>query len=186
MQGTVDGRINGIDAEGLRAAAAEIAADPAKGAVDFRVRTEWRGGTRTETVVDGCAIGGAQVARSFRFASDEPAELFGTNGAPNPQELLMGALNACMTVGWAAVAALRGIRIHELSIETEGSLDLRGFLGIDPQVAPGYESIRYRVRVRGDAPQSVFEEIHEVVKRTSPNYFNLSRPILLEGALVVV
>jgi multidrug efflux pump len=44
------------------------------------------------------------------------------------------------------------------ALETEGRLDLRGFLGIDPSVPAGYETIRYRVRVRGDATRAQFEE----------------------------
>lgn len=185
MQSETIELMNGIDAEGLRGAIEAIAADPVKGAAEFRVRTDWRGGTRSETNVEGFSLGGARVKRAFRFGSDEPLELFGTNLAPNPQEMLMGALNACMMVGWVAGATLRGIRIQELAIETEGRLDLRGFLGLDASVAPGYESIRYRVTVRGDASAEVFAEIHEMVRRTSPNYFNLSRPIVLEGELVV-
>jgi uncharacterized OsmC-like protein len=185
MQTTSIGTMNGLDADGLRGAISAIGADPSKGAADFRVRTEWRGGTRSETSVEGFALGGVRVARAFRFTADEPLELFGTNLAPNPQEMLMGALNACMMVGWVAGATLRGIRLDELAIETEGRLDLRGFLGLDASVAPGYESIRYRVTVQGDAPPEVFAAIHETVRRTSPNYFNLSRPILLEGELVV-
>jgi uncharacterized OsmC-like protein len=177
-------QVNGIDTEGLRAAIGAIAADPAKGAVRFRVVTAWKGGTRSETRVDGYEIGGAAVARSFRFLADEPLELFGTNVAPNPQEYLMGALGACMTVGWVAGASLRGIRLESLEIEIDGALDLRGFLGIDASVAPGYETVRYRVSVRGDAPASVLAEIDAAVRRTSPNYFNLSRPIVLEGELV--
>lgn len=177
--------VNGIDTEGLRGAIAAIAADPKKGAAQFRVRTAWRGGTRSETTVTGFSLGGETVARSFRFGSDEPHELFGSNGAPNPQEYLMGALAACMTVGWVAGASLRGIRLQSLEIETEGQLDLRGFLGIDASVAPGYETLRYRVHVRGDGTPAQFAEIHETVRRTSPNYFNLSRPIVLEGDLVV-
>jgi uncharacterized OsmC-like protein len=185
MQKTKTPLVNGIDTDGLRGAIADITASPAKGAAEFRVTTGWKGGTKSETTVTGYSLGGERIARSFRFASDEPTELFGTNGAPNPQELLMGALNACMLVGWVAGAAMHGIRLDSLEIETEGRLDLRGFLGIDPSVPAGYETIRYRVRVRGDATRAQFEEIHAAVRATSPNYFNLSRPIVLEGEVIV-
>lgn len=185
MQTTKTEKVNGIDVTGLRGAIAAIAADPAKGSAAFSVRTGWKGGTKSETTVEAYSLGGERIARSFRFASDEPNELFGTNSAPNPQELLMGALNACMLVGWVAAAAMRGIRIDSIEIETEGRLDLRGFLGIDPAVPAGYETIRYRVRVRGDATREQFAEIHSAVRATSPNYFNLSRPIVLEGEVVV-
>jgi uncharacterized OsmC-like protein len=185
MQTVKTEMVNGIDVTGLRGAIAAITSDPAKGAAAFSVRTGWKGGTKSETTVEAYSLGGQRIARNFRFAADEPHELFGADSAANPQELLMGALNACMLVGWVANAALRGIRLESLEIETEGRLDLRGFLGIDPAVPAGYETIRYRVRVRGNATHAQFAEIHAAVRATSPNYFNLSRPIVLEGELVV-
>ena len=51
----------------------------------------------------------------------------------------MAALNACLSVGYAASAAAMGIQLEKLEIETEGQLDLRGFLGLDSTVKPGYE-----------------------------------------------
>lgn len=185
METTTKDLVNGIDTDGLREAIAGIAAEPKKGECEFRVRTTWKGGTRSETSAEKIVLGGETLPRSFRFAADEPLQLFGTDTAANPQEYLMGALASCMTVGFVANAALRGIRLQSLEIETEGKLDLRGFLGIDPAVAPGYETIRYRVRVRGDATRQQFAEIHDAVRATSPNYFNLSRPIVLEGELIV-
>ena len=68
------------------------------------------------------------------MAVDEPFELLGENTAPNPQEYLMTALNTCVTVGYVAGAAVRGIMLETLEIKTKGELDLRGFLGIDDTV----------------------------------------------------
>jgi len=116
---------------------------------------------------------------------DEPHELFGQNTAPNPQEMLMTALNACIMVGYVAEAAVKGIALEKVEVETAGELDLRGFLGIDPGVRPGYESLRYTVRLKGDGTHEQFREIHENVIRTSPNYFNVSRPIRIDAKLEV-
>ena len=77
---------------------------------------------------------GANINR-FAFDIDEPEELGGGNAFANPQEHLLAALNACMTVGYVAQCSVRGIKLESLSIETEGDIDLRGFLGIDPAVA---------------------------------------------------
>ncbi len=135
--------------------------------------------------MDSYTIGGQEVKRRFRVDVDEPVELLGTNTAPNPQEMLMTALNACIMVGYVAGAAVRGIRLERVEIETSGELDLRGFLGIDAEVRPGYESIQYMVRMKGDGTREQFEDIHETVMRTSPNYFNVSRPIRIDSELVV-
>ena len=97
----------------------------------------------------------------------------------------MAAVNACMTVGYVAGAAVHGITLEGLEIKTRGKLDLRGFLGLDDQVPPGYEEIEYDVRIKGDGTPEQFEEIHQNVMRTSPNYFNISRPIRMKGSLKV-
>ena len=36
--------------------------------------------------------------------------------------------------------SLGGITLESLEIQTDGDIDLRGFLGIDPAVPPGYET----------------------------------------------
>lgn len=185
--GTVEAgrQVNGLDVEALADVMREIERDPAKGQVEFRVRTEWKGQTRSRTAVESYTLGGQEVHRAFTIDADEPFELLGGNTAPNPQELLMSALNACITVGYVAGAAVRGIALEKVEVETSGSLDLRGFLGIDPAVKPGYDSIHYVVRIRGAGTPVQFQEIHETVAKTSPNYFNISRPVAIDARLVV-
>ena len=178
-------RVNGLDMDALAEVMREIAADPAKGRVEFRVRSEWKGQTRSRSSVTSYTIGGQEVHRSFTIDADEPFELLGRNTAPNPQELLMSALNACITVGYVAGAAARGITLEKLEIETSGALDLRGFLGLDASVPPGYEAITYVVRIKGNGSPDQFQEIHDTVMKTSPNYFNISRPIRIDAELVV-
>ena len=84
-------------------------------------------------------------------------------------------------VGYVAGAALQGITLERLEVETSGSLDLRGFLGIDPAVLPGYHTIRYTVRLKGDGTPAQFEAIHETgdvraVHQQTPAKFDLRQP----------
>lgn len=90
-----------------------------------------------------------------------------------------------LTVGYVAGAAVKGIELDSLEIETRGELDLRGFLSLSDAVMPGYETIDYQVRITGDGSAGDFEEIHQSVIKASPNYFNMSRPIQLNGVLMV-
>lgn len=177
--------VNGLDLEALAGVVREIEGDPAKAQVEFRVRTAWRGQTRSRTTVESYTIGGQEVHRAFTIDADEPLELLGRNTAPNPQELLMSALNACITVGYVAGAAVKGIALDKVEVETSGTLDLRGFLGIDPAVKPGYDTIRYVVRLKGAGTPAQFQEIHETVAKTSPNYFTISRPVAIDARLVI-
>ncbi|MCA9140497.1 MAG: OsmC family protein, partial [Planctomycetales bacterium] len=67
--------------------------------------------------------------------------------------------------------------LKKLEIETHGQLDLQGFPGISEEVAAGYESINYTITVEGDATTEELKALQEYVKRTSPNYFNMAKPV---------
>jgi uncharacterized OsmC-like protein len=175
--------VNGVDLDALGIIVGEVQKDASNAQVRFSVSTRWEGQTRSRTTVKGYEMGGERIQRDFQIAADEPEELLGTNTAPNPQELLMAAVNACMTVGYVAGASLQGITLGSLEIETTGQLDLRGFLGLDGSVLPGYECVDYTVRIAGNGTRQQFEEIHRTVMQTSPNYFNLARPVRMNGKL---
>ncbi len=178
-------KINGIDLERLGEIVEGIEKDTSEARLGFKVLTRWTGGTRCESSVDQLVFGNETFPRQHKIVADEPTELGGGDTAANPQELLMAAFNACITVGYVAGAAMKGITLDSLEIETQGELDLRGFFGMSDAVAPGYETISYEVRIKGDGTPEEFEEIHQAVMKTSPNYFNMSRPIKMDGTLSV-
>jgi uncharacterized OsmC-like protein len=178
-------QLNGVNVPIVKKLLADVQRDSARGATHWAVNTQWKGGTISETTVTGCGIGARHIARSFAFRSDEPLELGGENRFPNPQEYLLGALNACMTVGYVALSTLMGIELESLEIESEGDIDLRGFLGLDKTVKPGYDEIRYTVRIKGNGTPEQFQTIHETVMATSPNRFNIGQPVKLAAELVV-
>jgi uncharacterized OsmC-like protein len=177
--------VNGINVDDLFALIDGVRQDAAKGKTTCRVSTSWQGQTRSRSRVEGFGIGGQQVPRQFSIDIDEPCELGGSNQFANPQEHLLAALNACMMVGYVAQCAARGITLESLEIETDGEIDLRGFLGIDPAVRPGYETLSYVVRIKGSGSKEQFAEIHEAVMATSPNFYNVSQPVTLKPTLVV-
>ena len=180
---TTNPPLNGLDLGALDAFVEAIGEDAGRALAGFRVTTDWKGQTRSESTIDSYTLGGDVVPRSFTIVADEPHELLGTNVAPNPQELLMSAVNACMVVGYVAQATVRGIRIDSCRIETEGELDLRGFLSLDETIPPGYRRINYTVFLEGDGTRQQYEEIHQAVMATSPNYFNMAQPIQMCGRL---
>jgi len=177
--------VNGIDLEGLGQLVEQIKNDDSKGFVRFKVATNWKGQTRSEARVKSFVMDGVDVPRQFSIVADEPLQLLGQNTAPNPQELLMAAFNACIMVGYVETAAVMNVKLDNVEIETEGELNLRGFLGIDANVKPGYETIRCRVRLTGNGTSEQYQAIHENVLKTSPNYFNVTQPISVETTLVL-
>jgi len=177
--------VNGLNLDDLFALIESVKTDPANGKTHWRVATSWQGQARSRAEVESFRIAGKEVPRRFVLDIDEPCELGGSNRFANPQEYLIAALNACMTVGYVAQCAVRGITLESLAIETEGEIDLRGFLGLDPAVPPGYDNLRYTVRIKGNGTREQFAEIHQAVMATSPNFYNLSRPVTLNPTLVI-
>jgi uncharacterized OsmC-like protein len=174
-----------MDTEKLHEAIAAVSADSSKAKTHWQVATYWKGGTRSDTKVSTASVGGERLTRDFTIKVDEPQELLGTNQFANPQEHLLAALNACMMVGYTFACAHAGIELQELRIETEGEIDLRGFMGLDATVKPGYDQLRYTVYIKGNGSPEQFENIHRTVMKQSPNYFNLSQPVPLRSRLVL-
>lgn len=185
MATTLKEKLNGIDTEALKQVMSEVSKDPAKGKLKFHVSTLWKGVTRSETRVEAYELGGRTIKRKFAIMIDEPEELLGENTAANPQEVLMAAFNACVMNTYVIVASMKGIKLEKVEIETEGELDLRGFLGIDKTVKPGYDEILYKVRLKGNGTREQFEEIHKTVMATSPNYWTISHSVKVHADLIV-
>jgi len=182
---TKSDRINGVNVTTLHKLVESVKQNPANGLTRWGVTTRWAGGAVSETQVSSCQVAGRQIKKDFKIRIDEPLELAGTNTAPNPQEYLLAAFNACMMVGYVALSALHGIELESCQIESSGDIDLRGFLGLDPNVKPGYDQIHYTVRIKGSGTPEQFERIHKTVIATSPNRFNIANPIALTSELVV-
>ena len=74
--------------------------------------------------------------------------------------------------------------MEELRIETEGEIDLRGFLGLDPNVKPGYDKIKYTVHIKGDGTP---EQFQKSTKPCAPplNRYNIANAIKLDSKLIV-
>lgn len=185
MTTTSTSTINGIDVEALQGVVESVKADHTQGIAGFGVTTRWTGGTKTETDVREWSLGGQRLAKNFTIKIDEPPELLGENTAPNPQEFLFAAVNACMAATFVAACSVNGIELESFEIESSGELDLRGFLAIDARVPSGYERVRTIFRVKGNASEEQFEQILEHVRKTSPNFYNLAESIDVRASVEV-
>ena len=177
--------VNGIDTDAVHTLIESVEVNPPQGMTHWKVANTWQGGMHSRARVDSFAIGGNSVPRSFSIDIDEPLELGGGNAYANPQEYLLAGLNACMMVGYSALCALQGITLQKLEITTEGDIDLRGFFGLDPSIAPGYRELRTRVVIKGDGSEDQLRKIHELVLATSPNLYNVTRAVAVVPSLII-
>jgi uncharacterized OsmC-like protein len=113
----------------------------------------------------------------FELTADEPPLLLGEDRGPNPVEYALTALAACLTTSIVYHAAARGWVLQSVESELEGDIDLRGFLGMDPAVHRGYESVRVTFRIRGDVPPEELDALCQMGPRYSPVYDIFTRAI---------
>jgi uncharacterized OsmC-like protein len=149
--------------------------DPSKARFSFSTKTHWKGGAQTET-----------TARGRTIAADEPEAFGGQDSAADPVELLLAALASCVSIGLVTQAAKRGIDFEDFEIDVRGDMDLRGYLGLDESVRPGYDNITYTVRVKTDAPAEVIEEMMRISERTSPMFDNIRNGVGITSVVEVV
>ena len=103
--------------------------------------------------------------------------LLGDNEGANPVEFLLHALAGCVTTTFVLHATARGIKIESLSTELEGDLDVRGLLGLDEAVSPGYERIRIRMAVTADCSDEQLDELLAYTQQHSPVCNTVCRPV---------
>lgn len=170
--------INGLDTDELINVVNTVKQNWEVGKTAWKASTKWKGGFKVET-----------CSREFSLLADEPEMLCGTNTAANPVEMILQAYGACLTIGYAMNAAVRGIRLDDIRIELEGDIDLPGFLGLEPPESlhmdrlPGYKTIRATVHIKADADRETLQKLHEHVMSTSPVGVTLARPVKIEAHL---
>lgn len=170
--------INGLDTSQLMNVVTSVKQNWEMGKTCWKASTTWKGGFKVNT-----------CSREFTLLADEPEMLCGTNTAANPVEMILQAYGACLTIGYAMNAAVRGIRLEDIRIDLEGEIDLPGFLGLDPPESlhmdklPGYKTIRAQVHIKADADEEALQKLHEHVVSTSPVGITLARPVKIEAHL---
>lgn len=145
-------RVNGINLNVLNETVRAIQGDPELGKCHFRARNKWIDATHNCTTISGFYGAKQEMThkQDFELHADEPPILAGNDDGANPVEHLLSALASCVTTSMVAHAAVQGISIEELESELEGDIDLRGFLGLDPQVPKGYTNIRVMFKMKTD------------------------------------
>ena len=180
--------VNGVNVDNLFTTIDAVKSAPTIAKFKFRIQNRWEGGSQNRSTINEFHGVGQEHTRekSFVLHSDEPVILLGQDAAANPVEYLLHALAACVTTSMVYHAAARGIQIEAVESSFEGDIDLHGFLGLDPNVKPGYDSIACTVRLKGNGSAEQFQAIHDNVRKTSPNYFNISQPIAVNSKLIIV
>ena len=154
---------NGVDTPALFATIGAVKGQPELAKFQFRASSRWLAGTHSVSRVEAFSGAGGTHKHEidFQFHADHPKVLTGGGSGPTPVEFLLHGIAACLTAGIANVAAARGVTLSEVAATVEGDIDLRGILGLSKEVRNGYQGIRVRFQIKGDAPEAKLREIVE-------------------------
>lgn len=108
----------------------------------------------------------------------------GTGTDPNPGSYGRAALASCLTIGYAMWAARLGVPLDRLEVEVQADYDVRGELGVDQSVRPGYAGIRYRVTVESPAPEAEVLRLLDTGDRYSSWLDDLANPVPVSREVV--
>ncbi|MDO6728262.1 OsmC family protein [Cognatishimia sp. 1_MG-2023] len=174
---------NSIPTAALSEFVNEVSGNPEEGLMSYGIEIDWESGTRARTSTKPMLVGPHKVSRSFTWKADEPRQLMGNNHGPNPQELLLSGLGSCMMVAFVAGATTEGIQLESVKIDFDGTLDLRGFMGLGSNATVGFPEINYTIHAVGDGTPEQFEELHRKAIKHSPNAQTIVNPVTLTGEI---
>ncbi len=124
------------------------------------------------------------AVREHVVKSDYGEAAGGTNQAPNPIELLLSAVAACMEAAFYEFAVHEGFTVSSLSVEVEGTLDLRGLFMLD-DVPAGFRDVRYVFTIKTPDDEVRIKELAERVVAHCPVVDSLVHPVPVRGEILV-
>lgn len=171
---------NGVPTEKLFGTIAKLRADGELAAFRFSARNEWVEGTAsTSTIYEWYGVGTDHVhVEEFSFTADHPT--LGHGHGPTPQEFVLHSLAACITAGVATGAAARDIELRKVSSTVSADIDVRGVLGVDPDVRKGFSEVRVEFDVDADAEPDVIDALIASATKYSAVYDMLTSPTLVK------
>ena len=171
---------NGLNLEQMTQTVEAIKGTPSLGEFEFRASNQWINGGENRSSIKGFyGAGSEDKSRSepFTFTNGEPPILLGNNEGANPVEFLLHALAGCVTTTTVLHAAARGIRIHKLSTELVGNIDVQGLLALDDSVSVGYDSISVKMDIEADCSDEEIDELIAFSKQHSPVCSTVCNPV---------
>ena len=155
---TVD---NGVNVEAVAGARQAMTDAPPAAAFVWQGTAEWQNGTHNRTFFDSYFGAGENQSHreTFTLDTDHPELFASQDNGVTPPEMVLAGLAGCLTAGIASIASARGIQLHSVAATVEGDMDLRGTLGIDPDVRCGFSDLRVIYRIDADATADEIEAV---------------------------
>ncbi len=122
-----------------------------------------------------------EIQCSNPFVIDQPVAAGGNNEGPNPLEVFLSTLPACICAIGRIIANQRKIKLNKIEVKTEGDIDKDFLLGITKEGRAGFTEIRNYVTIDADMTEEEKEAfLHDIESRCpiADNMANTSKLIV--------
>jgi uncharacterized OsmC-like protein len=169
---------NGVNVQALLDAREVLRGAPEAAKFNWRASCKWQHGTHSRTTIQGFhGLGQEQSHKTeFSFSADHPEIFASEDHGVTPIEFMLVGLASCLTAGVAAVAQNRGIQLRSVEAQVEGSMDIRGILGIDSDVRNGYDDIKVTFNIDADASRKDIEALVAQSQKRSAVFDVITNP----------
>lgn len=169
---------NGVNTDALIGARSAFTEMPQAASFTFRSTCDWVDGSESTNAINGYFGLGEEQERkqTFIINSDHPEVFAARDTAPTPPEIVLAALASCLTGGVAAVAQHRGIQLRKVQAIVEGDMDMRGILGMDPDIRNGFSAIRVTFAIDADASAADINAVVAQSQKRSTVFDLLTNP----------
>jgi len=169
---------NGVNVDALLAARTALKSAPEAAKFTWRASCKWQNGTHSQTSVQGFhGLGQEQKHKTeFSFEADHPEIFASEDLGATPIEFVLVGLASCLTAGVASVAQNRGIQLRSVEAKLEGSMDIQGILGVDPDVRNGYNDIKVTFNIDADASKKEIEALVAQSQKRSAVFDIITNP----------
>lgn len=158
------------------------------------LRARYKASPPSATVTSQAFTGGFDLTDPFRsqvrpMGADAEAMVFGVHRAvgsphalPCPGDLMCAALAACQDASIRMVADAMGITLRRLEVHVQGTLDVRGALGMQRDVPVGFQALVCDIHLEAadGTPADQLEKLRLAAERCCVVAQTLQSPPLIQ------
>lgn len=141
----------------------------------------------TSTLKVGAKMGGTfstQISCSHPFVIDQPKAGGGNDEGPNPLEVFLTSLAACICAIGRIIAMQRRIQLRGIEVQVEGDIDKNFLLGVTKEGRAGFTEIRTTVKIDADLTTEQKKELLHDIESRCPVADNIIQKSVLNATIV--
>ena len=135
---------------------------------------------------------GAKMGAGFRteiecshpFVIDQPKVAGGTDQGPNPLEIFLSTLPACICAIGRIIAMQRKIDLRGIDVEVEGDIDKDFLLGKTKEGRAGFTEIRSMVKIDADLTEEEKDSLLHEIEQRCPIADNMTEKSVLKAQVI--